>query len=83
MDAADVTIGDGKSVDFPAFKLLTGREAESVPHVAGGLTNGAIAERLSIAWVGLSGDGLSSSCYGPEEAFLALGRSTSQHFWPH
>ncbi len=26
------------------------------------------------AWVGLGGDGLSSSCYGPEEAFLALGR---------
>ena len=26
------------------------------------------------AWVGLGADGLSSSCYGPEEAFLALGR---------
>ena len=25
------------------------------------------------AWVGLGADGLSSSCYGPEEAFLALG----------
>jgi len=25
------------------------------------------------AWVGLGVDGLSSSCYGPEEAFLALG----------
>lgn len=25
------------------------------------------------AWVGLGSDGLSSSCYGPEEAFLALG----------
>jgi len=24
------------------------------------------------AWVGLGADGLSSSCYGPEEAFLAL-----------
>ncbi len=23
------------------------------------------------AWVGLGADGLSSSCYGPEEAFLA------------
>ena len=34
--------------------------------------------RLSLvaffAWVGLGADGLSSSCYGPEEAFLALGR---------
>ncbi|MBI4385191.1 MAG: APC family permease [Nitrospinae bacterium] len=26
------------------------------------------------AWVGLGADGLSSSCYGPEEAFLALGQ---------
>jgi hypothetical protein len=25
-----------------------------------------------LAWVGLSADGLSSSYYGPEEAFLAL-----------
>src|SRR5437763_1394348 len=26
------------------------------------------------AWVGLGADGLSSSCYGPEAAFLALGQ---------
>src|SRR5277367_441956 len=26
-----------------------------------------------LAWVGLGSDGLSSSCYGPEDAFLALG----------
>lgn len=26
-----------------------------------------------LAWVGLGSDGLSSACYGPEEAFLALG----------
>src|SRR5487761_1558251 len=26
-----------------------------------------------LAWVGLGSNGLSSSCYGPEEAFLALG----------
>jgi Amino acid permease len=36
-----------------------------------------IFENLSLvaflAWVGLGSDGLSSSCYGPEEAFLALG----------
>jgi len=25
-----------------------------------------------LAWVGLGADGLSSSCYGPESAFLAL-----------
>jgi amino acid transporter len=27
-----------------------------------------------LAWVGLGSDGLSSSCYGPEEAFIALGQ---------
>lgn len=39
-------------------------------------TDHAIFHRLSLiaffAWVGLGADGLSSSCYGPEEAFLAL-----------
>ena len=29
-----------------------------------------------LAWVGLGADGLSSSCYGPEEAFHALGGRT-------
>jgi amino acid transporter len=29
-----------------------------------------------IAWIGLGADGLSSSAYGPEEAFLALGEHT-------
>src|SRR5215831_10083104 len=29
-----------------------------------------------MAWVGLGADGLSSACYGPEEAFLALGVHT-------
>jgi len=28
------------------------------------------------AWVGLGADGITSSCYGPEEAFLALGHHT-------
>lgn len=27
------------------------------------------------AWIGLGADGISSSCYGPEEAFLALGNN--------
>ncbi len=26
-----------------------------------------------LAWIGLGADGISSSCYGPEEAFIALG----------
>src|SRR5476649_88451 len=30
-----------------------------------------------LAWIGLGADGLSSSCYGPEQAFLALGHHTS------
>src|SRR5215813_10928064 len=30
-----------------------------------------------VAWIGLGADGLSSACYGPEEAFLALGTHTS------
>src|SRR5262252_6507061 len=29
-----------------------------------------------LAWIGRGADGLSSSCYGPEEAFLALGEHT-------
>jgi len=28
------------------------------------------------AWVGLGADGLSSACYGPEEAYVALGTHT-------
>jgi amino acid transporter len=33
------------------------------------------------AWVGLGADGLSSSCYGPEEAFLSLGQHTHLALW--
>ena len=29
-----------------------------------------------LAWVGLGADGLSSACYGPAEAYLALGEHT-------
>jgi len=36
-------------------------------------TRHALAVTPILAWVGLGADGLSSSCYGPEEAFLALG----------
>jgi hypothetical protein len=41
-----------------------------------GQTRQHIALVAFLAWVGLGADGLSSSCYGPEEAFLALGRHT-------
>jgi len=33
------------------------------------------------AWVGLGADGLSSSCYGPEEAFLSLGGHPYLAIW--
>lgn len=40
-----------------------------------------VFRRLSLvaffAWVGLGADGLASSCYGPQEAFLALGQHAS------
>lgn len=40
----------------------------------------AIFHKISLiaffAWIGLGADGLSSSCYGPQEAFLALGSHT-------
>ncbi|MCX7011069.1 MAG: APC family permease [Candidatus Sumerlaeota bacterium] len=44
------------------------------------LSDRSIFHRLSLvpflAWVGLGADGLSSSCYGPEEAFRTLGENT-------
>lgn len=44
------------------------------------LRDPSIFHRLSLipflAWVGLGADGLSSSAYGPEQAFRALGRET-------
>ncbi|HEU5046289.1 MAG TPA: APC family permease [Rickettsiales bacterium] len=40
-------------------------------------THHSIALIAFLAWIGLGADGLSSSCYGPEEAFLALGEHTS------
>lgn len=36
-------------------------------------TRSHIALTAFFAWVGLGADGLSSSCYGPQETFLALG----------
>jgi hypothetical protein len=37
---------------------------------------GSTALIAFFAWVGLGADGLSSACYRPEEAYLALGRHT-------
>ncbi|HEX4045926.1 MAG TPA: amino acid transporter, partial [Gammaproteobacteria bacterium] len=42
--------------------------------------NPAIRQHIALiallAWVGLGADALSSSCYGPEEAYLALGANS-------
>ena len=40
-------------------------------------TQHGIALVAFLAWIGLGADGLSSSCYGPEQAFIALGQHTS------
>jgi amino acid transporter len=62
---------DGDKVPlFTRLKHLVIGDARSV-------SDPSIFHKLSLiaffAWVGLGADGLSSSCYGPEEAFLALG----------
>jgi len=44
-------------------------------------TRQKIALTALLAWVGLGADGLSSSCYGPEQAFLALGKHTPLAFY--
>jgi amino acid transporter len=58
---------------FERLKMLVMGDAKSIYEPG-------IFHKLSLiaffAWVGLGADGLSSSCYGPEEAFLALGEHT-------
>jgi amino acid transporter len=53
-------------------KVIGGARDPEDPHVFHALTLVAF-----FAWIGLGADGLSSSCYGPEEAFRALG----SHFY--
>jgi amino acid transporter len=57
--------------------LLLGREKSPVET--------GIFHNLSLiaffAWVGLGADGLTSSCYGPEEAYLALHGHTHLALW--
>lgn len=54
-------------------RLLVGRPRR--------LDDRALSHRITLvpllAWVGLGADGLSSSCYGPEECYKALGPHTS------
>jgi amino acid transporter len=61
----------GKTTDlFHSLRTLVIGRARSVK-------DPELFQKLSLvallAWVGLGSDGLTSSCYGPEEAFLALG----------
>ena len=67
-DSGDDEPGLGKRVR----RLLVGRPRD--------LQDRRLFHRLSLipflAWVGLGADGLSSSSYGPQEAFLALGQHT-------
>lgn len=55
-----------------AKRLLLGREKD--------IRDPSIFHKIALvaffAWVGLGADGLSSSCYGPQEAFLSLGGHT-------
>lgn len=46
-----------------------------------GTTHRALALTVFFAWVGLGADGISSSCYGPEQAFLALGVHHELALW--
>lgn len=58
-----------KSIGDKFRRMIIGREKSPLDR--------NIFKHLSLiaffAWIGLGADGLSSSCYGPEEAFLALG----------
>lgn len=57
------------SVFDTARRLVTGAPLDPMDPE----TRRHIALIAFFAWIGLGADGLSSSCYGPEEAFLALG----------
>ncbi len=65
-----MTNGNGQKITlFKRIKqLLIGK--------AHNLQDSSLFHRISLiaffAWIGLGSDGLSSSCYGPQEAFLAL-----------
>ena len=56
---------------FSLKRLLLGRKRELDPSVFHRVSLVAL-----LAWVGLGADGLSSSAYGPEEAFKTLGSHT-------
>lgn len=67
-----MTLFKDGSFSQKAKNIFIGKELDPTDHT--------VFHRLSLiaffAWVGLGADGLSSSCYGPQEAFLALGKHT-------
>src|SRR5471032_2564952 len=64
--------GDAMTAVQKIWGVLVGKPLDALDP----RTRQAIAVTPLLAWVGLGADGLSSSCYGPEEAFLALGQHT-------
>ncbi len=66
-----------KSVTKFVKNVVIGKERQ--------LTEHGLFHKLSLvallAWVGLGADGLSSSCYGPEEAYKVLAQP--EHYFPH
>src|SRR5579863_3017668 len=71
---------DAKKEREPAEGTLSERVRRTVLGAPRDVTETSQLHKMSLiaflAWVGLGADGLSSSAYGPEEAFRALGHHT-------
>ena len=75
---------DSPGTDFPSASHLFARARERVRKAVIGPARDLTAPETYrhitlvafLAWVGLGADGLSSSSYGPEQAFIALGTHT-------
>jgi amino acid transporter len=65
---------------YPESRTLAAKSKRILFGAPRDLTDRHLFHRLSVvaflAWVGLGADGLSSSCYGPEETFRTLGSHT-------
>ncbi len=68
------------SDEMPAEKNMAGKIVRAVLGAPKQINDPNIFHKMSLipvlAWIGLGADGLSSSSYGPEEAYLALGQHT-------
>jgi amino acid transporter len=73
-------VTDGKQEREPADGSLSERVRRTVLGAPRDVTDTTQLHKMSLvaflAWVGLGADGLSSSAYGPEEAFRTLGSHT-------